>query len=71
MYEHIYCNDLYDITILLRNAGLDIGTGPMHVLKLSGQFGPPLKKLYWPNGPVVSIWLTTVDVSVTQPLTEK
>ena len=33
-----------------RGAGLDIGTGPMGVLKLSGQFGPPFFKFYWPVG---------------------
>ena len=34
-------------------SGLDIGTGPMRVLKLLGQFEPPVFKFYWPGGPVV------------------
>ena len=36
----------------IRQTGLDIGTGPMRVLKLSGQLGPPVFLFY---GPVVSI----------------
>ena len=28
--------------------------GPMRVLRVSGQFGPPVFIFYWPDGPLVS-----------------
>ena len=36
--------------------------GPTCVLKLLGQFRPPDFKFYWPDGPLVSIQLTTINV---------
>ena len=35
------------------------------------QFRPSVFKFYWPDGPVVSIQLTTVYISVIQPFIEK
>ena len=35
-------------------SGGDNSAGPMHVLRVSGQFGPPVFIFYWPDGPLVS-----------------
>jgi len=41
------------------------------ILKLLGQFGPAVFKFYWLDGPLVSIRLITVDISINRPFTEK
>ena len=62
VFLSIWIPDLENIIIIIttwyvvfHTSSLDIGTGPMRVLKLTGQFGPPVFFFYWSGGPVVLI----------------